>query len=74
MPISSAEAEIWAQSWSLARSVYVLGVWRAVGMQVRFLNWVMGRKQQPDYAVLRAGRKSQPVIDGDCTDWCGTVY
>ena len=41
---------------------------------LRSLNWATGREQQPDYAVLRAGRKSQPVIDGDCTDWCGTVY
>ena len=34
VPISSAEAEIWAQSWSLARGVYVLGVWCRLVMQV----------------------------------------
>jgi hypothetical protein len=136
VPISSAEAEIWAQSWSLARGLYVLGVLRALGMIVparvphmgdnstavdlaadnasatdarhilrriafsqelcdaddgafapvkvgtddnasdfmgklvakekilRSLNWAMGREQQPSDAVLRAGRKSQPVADG----------
>ena len=31
---------------------------------VRYLNWAMVREQQPAEAVLRAGRKSQPVVDG----------
>ena len=134
-PMSSAEAEIWAQSWSIARGLYVIGVLRALGIVVpqqvmhmgnnstavdlaadnasttnvrhilrriafskelcdaadgsfmpikvgtdenasdfmgkvvpkekilRSLNWAMGREQQPEGAVLRAGSKSQPVMD-----------
>ena len=31
---------------------------------LRSLNWAMGREQQPPEAVLRAGLKSQPMIDG----------